>query len=279
MRVLHVWNTAGVGGVIAKYMDHFFETESKVLTRALSDRLNFTNDKVVLIKEGIISSQFPKLSYVNSYLHILFNDFNPHIFHVHSHDQLIPWLKRIYPTKPLILHYHGTDIRDKWLEKRKYWIKAEKTIVATEDLLKGAPKNVEFQPNPIDIDKIPQILRKRPAAFFTSVERGKADDLAKNLAKKHGVPLHIHSRDENPLPHRKYLETIANHEYFIDIRRRHDQPGIFKVFSLGALEALAAGCKVIDWNGEIREGLPPEHHPKNVARAIHDTYLEILACS
>ena len=41
MRFLHVWNTAGVGSVIAKYMDKLFGTVSLVVHRRVLVDLGF----------------------------------------------------------------------------------------------------------------------------------------------------------------------------------------------------------------------------------------------
>ena len=266
MKILHIWNTAGVGGIISKYMDRNHETESKVIARAKFDTYNFSNENVILVPGR--ARKF--------YIKVLLNSFSSDLIHIHSIDTIIPTLRGLHRNKPIVLHYHGSSIRGKWINKRKFWKKANKIFVATEDLLEGSPDNTILQPNPIDLDKIPQIPNKHQAAFFTSVEAGKADDLAKDLAKKHGIPLIIHNRDQNPLHHEKYLETIASYEYFIDVRRKYDQHGVFEVFSLGALEALAAGCKVIDWNGDIHETLPSQHNPVKVANRIHEMYKEIL---
>jgi len=37
LKVLHIWNTAGVGSIIAKYMDKTFGTESWVIMRKRFD--------------------------------------------------------------------------------------------------------------------------------------------------------------------------------------------------------------------------------------------------
>ncbi len=268
MKILHIWNTAGVGGIISKYMDRNHETDSKVIARAKFDKFNLSNEKVFLVPGRVHKFYFK----------VFLNSFSPDLIHIHSLDTIIQTIRALHQKKPIVLHYHGSSIRGKWINKRKFWEKANKIFVATKDLLEGSPDNTILQPNPIDLDKIPQIPNKHRAAFFTSVEAGKADDLAKDLASKHGIPLIIHNRDQNPLPHEKYLETIASYEYFIDVRRKYDQPGVFEVFSLGALEALAAGCKVIDWKGDIHETLPREHNPVNVANNIHGIYKEILEC-
>ena len=43
-----------------------------------------------------------------------------------------------------------------------------------------------------------------------------------------------------------------------------------------ALEALATGCKVIDWEGKIIEGFPAEHDAKSVVARWDEIYLGLL---
>jgi hypothetical protein len=267
MKVLHIWNTAGVGGVIAKYMDKYHDTESKVFWRSCFDPYKLSTEKVTNVKGRAI----------NFYVKIFLQTFDTDIIHIHSMAKIIPYIRLFRPKTPIIMHYHG-ERREKWGERRSFWRKADKILVSTKDLLDGSPKGTIYQPNPIDIELISSKNNKSPVAFFTSVEKGKADDLAESYAKLHDVPLIIHSRDKAPLPHDKYLEVISSYEYFIDVRRTTDKQDVYKVFSLGGLEALASRCKVIDWNGEIHEGLPPEHYPNQVVSDLFNIYRGVLGC-
>jgi hypothetical protein len=42
LKILHIWNTAGVGSVIAKFMDSMYPTESQVVMRKEFDKFGFT---------------------------------------------------------------------------------------------------------------------------------------------------------------------------------------------------------------------------------------------
>ena len=42
------------------------------------------------------------------------------------------------------------------------------------------------------------------------------------------------------------------------------------------MEALACGCKVMNWKGEIIEGLPEEHKVENVVDRLLEIYEDAL---
>ena len=62
----------------------------------------------------------------------------------------VSW-KFLYPKKPIILHYHGSRIRGKAKERRKYYQKADSIIVSTSDLLETLP-DATYIPNPVDTE-------------------------------------------------------------------------------------------------------------------------------
>jgi hypothetical protein len=107
MKVLHIWNTAGIGSIIAKYMDRLFGTKSLVVHRRVFDPYGFTTygelwdcgAKMFALKCLWLARKFD-------------------IVHVHSFDKLILFLKFLYPKKPVVMHYLGSEIRGKWILKR-----------------------------------------------------------------------------------------------------------------------------------------------------------------
>ncbi|MBS7606180.1 glycosyltransferase, partial [Candidatus Bathyarchaeota archaeon] len=139
MRILHIWNTAGVASVIAKFMDRLFGTKSLVVHRRAFDPFGVTTygelwdcgAKTFALKCLVLARKFD-------------------IIHIHSFDKLIPYLKFLYPNKPIVLHYHGSDIRGKWLQKEKRWSKADAILYSTQDVVnEETPKIAIYSPNPV----------------------------------------------------------------------------------------------------------------------------------
>jgi len=267
MKILHVWNTAGVGSVIAKYMDRLFGTQSSVVYRRVFDPYGLTT-------YGELWDCGAKMFVLRCLLKARRFD----IVHVHSLDKIVPLLKMLYPEKSIVLHYHGTDIRGKWTLKQKYWSKADLILYSTMDLLDDeTPKYAVYTPNPVDTEIFhPADTKPSPkTAFHFSYN---ADDIAAKYAEKHGLKLTIYDKEkQGAIQHSRVPEVLCRYEYYIDVKRTADGILIKGPLSKTGLEALACGLKVITWNSEIIKGLPLENHPENIAEQICNLYLKIKA--
>lgn len=256
MKILHIGNTGGVGSVIAKYMDRLIGTKSLVVARRASDPYGLTiygelwdcGAKIFALKCLWLARKFD-------------------VVHVHYVDKIVPFLKFIYPGKPVVLHYHGDDIRGKWRLRRNYWSKANVILYSTLDLLDDeVPRHAVYMPNPVDTEFFQKSIKSNQEknsalAFRYHLDETKAD----RYALKHGVFVRILERH---IPYKEMPEKLKRYEYYID---QTEIPSLSKT----ALEALACGLKVIRWDGEIVENLPEEHTPENVAKRIWRIYQQL----
>ena len=262
MKILHIWNTAGVASIIAKYMDKLFGTVSSVVMRKRYDKFGLTTYGELW--------DYPASVFK---LRCLIRARKFDIIHIHSCDELVPSIRRRYPEKRIVLHYHGTDVRGRWREKEKFWRKADLILVSTPDLLAGAPEQAVYLPNPVDLDLFKPIRRpsqiskhKKLALYFIKPKSGRDLDWAKEVAKKYDLSLVVHERN---IPYTKLPEFLNNFEYYID---RH----YIKSLSKTALEALACGVKVIDWREKVLNHFPEEHHPKNTVERLYEMYRHLM---
>jgi glycosyltransferase involved in cell wall biosynthesis len=208
MKVLHIWDTAGTASIIAKYMDMVFGTESLVVHTKTFDLFGLTTYGE-LWDCGANTFSLRCL--------LLARKFD--VVHIHTFDKLIPFLKVIYPKKPVVLHYHGSEIRGNWLLKRRFWSKADVILYSTTELLSNeTPKTAVYMPNPVDTNLFyPLKARFKPkTAFHISYN---ADDLAKMYANKYHLELTIHNRERQRIPHFKLSEILRQYEYYIDIKK------------------------------------------------------------
>ncbi|MFI5404676.1 MAG: glycosyltransferase [Candidatus Gagatemarchaeaceae archaeon] len=190
------------------------------------------------------------------------------IVHVHSLDRVVPWLKRLYGGRPVVMHYHGTDILGRWEEKRGRWRRADFIAYSTPNLSEGAPAEAVHLPNPVDTDLFHTGSQKTPRSALTI--RYGMDEEARKVAAEKSLDLTL--VDRGSVPYADMASLLSKFEYYLDLRRPmgFDEP----VKSLGkaALEALACGCKVVDWSGRVLEGLPGENRPEAVAARWHSVY-------
>jgi glycosyltransferase involved in cell wall biosynthesis len=262
MKILHISNTAGVAGVIAKYMDRLFNARSMVVQRS---------NRVCFPVYGEVWDCGPKMFTLKCLLKARKFD----IIHVHYFDKIIPYLRLLYPRKPIVMHYHGDDIRGKWSLRRKYWSKADAVLYSTLELLdEETPQQAVYMPNPVDTEIFhPCSIEPKPkTAFHFSYN---ADDVAVEYARRYGLELTIYDKQKHGvIPHLKLPEVLCQYEYYVDVKRVSGGK-IGSALSKTGFEALACNLKVIRWDGEIMEGLPPENHPENVAKKIFDIYLKV----
>ncbi len=260
MRVLHIGNTAGVGSVIAKWQKKIFKTHVFLITRKQLDKFNVTTFGLAL----------PLDKYTYTLLAIILS-MGYDVVHIHDFDKLVRILKKIpfLRKKIVILHYHGTRIRGKWRERKKYWKYADKVIVSTPDLLENAPKKAIYLPNPIDIELFKPDNKKKHKNFAIYVYahyKGEKLDWPKKIAKRRNLKLYIHDRKTKPIHHREFPKLLNLFEYLID---RNYIPSLSKT----ALEALACGLKVIRWDGKLVIKLPRIYHPETVVKKLYYIYL------
>jgi glycosyltransferase involved in cell wall biosynthesis len=260
LKVLHIWNTAGVASVIAKFTDREFATTSTVITRKAADRVGLTT-------YGTAYPDGPSRFFARA----VWTARRADLIHVHSLDRVVPWVKRLY-AKPVVMHYHGTDIDGRWREKEGRWRRADYVAVSTPNLLSGAPQNAVYVPNPVDTDLFrPGPLERDPRSSVSF--RYGMDAEAQAIADKLG--LNLVWLDRWSVNHQQMPQTFSKYAYYVDMRK---PPGHLTAQSVGkaALEALACGCKAVDWQGNVIGGLPPEHDPRSVAAKWHDVYLDLL---
>ena len=269
-RVGHFWNICGIGGLLSRYLERDYpgEYESIAIDRGHANRYGHNNEKT-LVWENRAMVYLARCFFYARKLDII---------HVHSGIQWIRYYRFAYPKKKIIIHLHGTKIRGRWGEypDLKY---ADQILVSTPDLLEGSPDGTMYFPNPVDERLIKNIntgmkgIKKIPKAFH--VDRY-ATGRAWAYADRFGLELVVHDRDKMPLPHASFMSMIAQYTHYIDVKR--DFPGhiheskILEAISMTGLEALALGCKVVDWRGLVREGLPGEHRSRNITDNLHEVY-------
>ncbi|MHC4573381.1 MAG: glycosyltransferase family protein [Planctomycetota bacterium] len=267
MKIIHLWNTAGVGGLIARYMDRMKGTDSIVYMWDKWDPYHQATEKVqIYSKKGPLG----KAQTVGLIAKCRGYD----IIHNHGIHGLTPWLRLFHPGKRIILHYHGTRIRDKWPQFRKFWKYADEIIVSTPDLLEGAPCGVLYIPNLVDWDIINRVKRAEKWGQALTVSRW-ADDEAREIARTHGLELDIHDREANPVRHGGFLGFMAGYTHYIDIKRDFPPDGnILRAHSLTGLEAMALGLTVYNWEGVETDVNIELHRPDNVIPILWELYNE-----
>lgn len=260
IKILHINNTAGVGFLIIKELSSrpYYRFDMSVYGK--NDPFHFTPARYV--SNG-------KIIY---YFRTLLKAFKADLIHIHARDRFLKYLKSL--GVPLILHYHGSDIRGRWREKEPVYRNATRVIVATHDLLQEAPEYVAYIPNPIDRDHFKHLPKIEGNKAFTFSHD--ADDLAHRIADKYGVPLDILPRS---VPYQDLPLVMAAYNYYVDVKRVNGEtlprPG-YDFLSKTALECLSRGITVLR-NSDVITDFPEEHDSKKVAESWDRLYRETIS--
>ena len=266
MKILHVWDQAGVGCILAKYQKQL-GYETQIIKRAGFDKFGIFSYYKGKEFKSFIGTQFLRTAekFAKNY----------DIIHIHDLFQMIPRIKKKYNNKKIVLHYHGSKLRNTPHEKRKNCEKqANLILVSTPDLTDFV--NGEYLPNPVDTNLFSQrkVLHDGKALCFMT--QSETSETVEKLLKSQGITLEyeIISRKERPRQYKEMPKFLSNYEYYIDLK--FDELGNNrKFFSMTGLQALSLGLKVLDYNFEIVKNLPDIHKPENVVKQLEKKYHEI----
>jgi len=266
IKVLHIWNCAGVAGYLAYFMKKYHDVNSVVMMRTIQDPYKLSTEFVKNLdcnfKEFVARCWLKGLRY--------------DIIHIHSEDKMLKIFKRTLPykKKKIIMHYHGLNIRNVWDEKKDRWKYADKIIVATPDLLEGSPEGTEYLPNVINerLCNLYKSNKKYSGSSFHVYQE--ANVTALEYANKHNLRFNVHHPNRYPLNHSEFLKQLSMYEYYIDVKRR--EGNILEAMSLTGLEALFMGVKVIRWDGKRLDSFPLEHSSVSVCELLNRIYEDLM---
>jgi len=297
MRILHVWDQAGVAFVLAKYQ-----------------RLNGHDSKAIMVREydkygiGKFYNQYVIDATLDNFDQKSVDEaHSADILHIHSRsDMVFKFREEFGNSKKIILQYHGTDIRgikkqklphrsklsdlavrgiftyrrvrDSILIKKRIHSKAQRladaVIVSTPDLLPLVSKAI-YLPNPIDTDHFkPDKISSRPERAQALTMDTEAIDIQLTLSycKKNNLKLDIdvYNRIRDPIMYGDMPAFLKKYGLYVDVR--YVDGKILENLSKTALEALACGLDVLDYKSNRRHGLPVEYDPMNVTSRLETIY-------
>jgi glycosyltransferase involved in cell wall biosynthesis len=297
MRILHVWDQAGVAFVLAKYQ-----------------RLRGHDSKAIMVKEydkygiGAFYSNFVVQTTLENFVQKSIDEaLYADILHVHGRsDMVLRFRNEFKNSKKIILQYHGTDlrgirkqklphrsrisdlavraiftyrnIRNRILIRKRLHSQAQTladaVIVSTPDLISLANKAI-YLPNPIDTDHFrPDKIRaqhKNPRALTMETEATDAR-LTLEQSRKYNADLHIdvYDRIKSPIMYSDMPAFLKKYELYVDIR--YVDGKLLENLSKTGLEALACGLDVLDYRLNRLRDLPQENKADDVASRLLDIY-------
>jgi len=268
-RIIHIWDQAGISAILAKYQRNAGH-DVKVFKKTGWDPYK------ILEYYGEKTWDGEKIEYARE---CMYEPKGYDIIHVHDLWQIIPLLRLFYPKKTIILHYHGTILRNckKW--KRIIAEKcASKVLVATKDLLKYGSDFI-YVPNPVDTElfdkKLLQDCGCVPEKNNMASIVIKADmtiNAVKSLLMLNDINVKLDARQwkEQKLPYAYMPKNLLKNEFFLDIFMW--KGGLMDAHSTAGLQAMAIGVPTLCSDFKWRDSLPEEHKPNNVVNMLDRIY-------
>jgi glycosyltransferase involved in cell wall biosynthesis len=262
MKILHVWDQASVACILAKQhrrMGH----DVRILKRAGYDPFGISQfyGEPLLDMDG---KAF--LKYVTK------EAAGYDVVHVHTLFKAIPDLRKKYRDKKLVLHYHGSEARDRRGDplKAEAENKADAILGSTADL-KDFVDNIVHVPNPVDTEHFTPGSRSNGRAFTIRTTRGDTQRVLDYLKSGNiDMQVDVVDREASPIPYAQVPSFLKKYGIYVDIKFIDGK--LLHAMSKTGLESLACGLRVLNHELKYVEGLPEEHKPEVVASRVLDIY-------
>ncbi len=201
---------------------------------------------------------------------------NYDVVHVHSIYKVIPELRKKYRDKKLVLHYHGSEVRDRHsglLLRSEAESKANIVIGSTADL-KEFVNNMVHVPNPVDTEHFTPRNGSSNKAFTIKAARGDIQRLLDYLKKNNiDIQLDVVDREAHPISYAEVPAFLRQYGIYVDIK--FVDGTLLHAMSKTGLESLACGLSVLDHELKYLHDFPQEHRPEIVADRVLGIYESI----
>jgi glycosyltransferase involved in cell wall biosynthesis len=267
MRILHIWDQAGVACILAR--EHRRRGhEVRILKRAGYDPFKISQ----FYREPLLDMDgkaFLKLAVREAG--------NYDLIHVHSLYKVVPDLRKKHRDTKVVLHYHGSEIRGRQGDplKEEAESKSDAILGSTTDLKDHVSSDITHLPNPVDTEHFRSDGNNvGNGAFTIRTTRGDSQWVLDYL-RRNGVDLQVDivDRENNPIPYSQVPTFLKQYGVYVDIK--YIDRTLLAAPSKTGLESLSCGLRVLNHELKYVKGLPEEHRPEVVARKALDVYSSI----
>lgn len=266
MKILHIWDQAGVACVVAKHHRRAGH-EVTVLKRAGYDPFgifHFYGERLV----DLDGKAFLKRAIDES------REYD--VIHVHSLYKIIPELRKKYPAKKLILHYHGSEVRKMTKDPIQKKAEGDCNCIcgSTQDLAPYVASTMVYIPNPVDTEHFrPQTSGNgMDGKAFTFRTTGADSDWVLRYLKDNGfnIDVEVLDRAASPIQYSEMPRILSQYSIYVDLK--YIGGTLLHALSKTALESLACGLRVLDHRLRFMDALPREHCAEAVADRVLEAY-------
>lgn len=211
------------------------------------------------------------------------------VIHLNYTHRFASMCKKARPDAKLILHHHGSALRDATRPERAMQAAEERqadvVLVATKDLLEYGPDNAVWLPIPVDTEMFRPRKRRTPEKLnVLRIKNAYAprEDWLKSAYDR--LPEVLRGMEyqttllERNTPYARMPDILSKFDVyldFVDIGYQNQERTEYKAYhSTTALQALSMGLDVVGMDMQVYRGLPDEHRPENVCKRLDAIYQE-----
>lgn len=272
MRVLFIWDTAGVSSILAKEMRKQ-NIEAKVLMQ------NFRGTQRLIDITGYYGNDILDIS-KHKFAYLCLRAMrNYDVIHISALWKLLPLARLLYPNKRIYFHAHGTDVRNRDNGLRQTYknlglMEMDAVFYATKDLCDYIP-NIDkvYIPTPIDTDHFKPVSRCGNCALTFTTEYLDAEQAEDLFHTKYNMPLFTRDRDIQPTLYKDLPELFSSYSTYSDIKFMKGTKQPLQASSKTGLEFLATGGQIVDYKLDIIDKLDDIHFAKNVVSEVISQYV------
>ena len=297
MRVLYCWNTAGISSIINHYMGQAYNHTGTVIMRRSHDPYGISayySPPCRLVGKGMSGAWA-------FYLATAMTSPRQNVLHICAGIEYMGLFKKISMGGKVVLHYHGSDVRnvpyDSRMDAERH---ADHIMVATQDLLDYKySMEPTYIPNPVDTGLFPPCVVPDNNRGLVFMKPGQKQEPTLQRLRDLGFgdiewDLATRSYDANAMAtvpetcfqqpgrfdkvqYRDMPALLSKYQYYGEIYHNVTSGSWYTADSATGLQAMSLGLAVIRHDGSVVKELPPEHKPEEVAarvKTVYDTLLE-----
>jgi len=293
MRILHVFEQAGVSGLLAREQRKLGHVADVAMMDGYDGfkQSSFYGCRIIGIHQIPWRARvlwLKKIRFIGRFVRLVNNTVRKLVFciyvaeiarfydviHIHS----FYWTSFLMPRdKPKVFHFHGDDIRRKpsfrskytrWITSLWLWVNRHRTFyVSTPDMLEDLPRAV-WIPNVADPELFKPFRHKEngKAVYFHNWHE-RSCSRAFRLAREHGWDLTVVDRmqKESMIMFEDMPGFLGQFSFLIDRAN-------IKSLSKTALEALACGLVVVNHEDQLVVSLPKCYNQEKVVGQVMKIY-------
>ena len=248
MRVLYLWNTAGVFTPVAEHiMDN--GGDAKIVARYDFDIYRHTQDsRAAHMVNTTRDFYLASLRLIRS--------FKPDIIHISGSVRMLVLARTLAWRTPIVFTYHGSDVRNPTGKPHRETTQLADYITVTTPDLAQYGHHIERPVDPLFYDRGGR-REKTALMFYKTHFYADKRNMAVHWANDRAILLTVLGEEhpDFPIPYHQMPDLLSRYEYFLDWK---DQKGELQALSKTAIEALACGCKVVHDSDVNRAILPEE---------------------